>query len=594
MTNTNNTNEKYNQQTLHKYLTLQLIKDKNYPKEAAKLKATELIRQSDNLFGKNSLAFYLGEKSFEFFCMYYLQDIFVVKPNNKARKLSQVHYDIWQFIDDMFVKDMFDKGNIVVPRGCAKTTVCDLALTIWLHCYKQSIFTIIGAQKERDAKQFMENIRKEFETNQYIMKTFGKLIDTKSCTVNSEEIQLANDTDIQIVSSGASVRGMNYRGHRPTVFIGDDFQAESDVLTEESSEKKWLKWNKEIEEFGDTATIRNGVKVGKATKILSIGTIMKSNCLISRLSKAKDYKVLLRRAVLLEDGQKIEDIFDKGLWAECKNILYDNKLDFPFEDAYDFYLDHKEEMYFPILWEDKWDRFKDLAVKYWENREAFMTEKMNDASTIGEKKFKSNRIESPEVIESHSFVKTMLCCDPAGTNTKVKGKKKDYFAFVVGSLSDNGFKYVRKGEILRFEDTNGKEFDAYIKHVIKLLKDYPDITHIWIEKNTYSGADCIRLQEDLNKDGSLRYRDIEIINTHQNKNKDDKISTIVGDVNNGRIIFNSEDTEFIQQIMDFQGCAYSLHDDAPDLTSEFSTRIDEIEVYEPAQILNVSNLYRRR
>jgi hypothetical protein len=447
------------------------MNDKNYPKDEAKNKAYSIIKNSDNLWGKNGLAWELGKKSFEFFCLYYLQDIFVVKPNNKARRLAQVHYDIWAFIHDMFVKDLFDKGNIVIPRGCAKTTTCDLALAIWLHCYSESKFTIIGAKKERDAKQFMENIRKVFETNEYIIKTFGQLIDTKNCTVNSEEIQLANDTDIQIVSSGASVRGMNYGGVRPTVFIGDDFQDENDILTDEASEKKWLKWNKEIEEFGDTATMRDGQKVGKATKILSIGTIMKSNCLISRLSKAKDYKVLLRRAILLEDGQKIEDIFDKGLWAECKAILYDNNREYPFEDAYDFYLDHKEEMTFPILWEDKWDRFKDLAVKYWENRESFMTEKMNDASTIGDKKFKSNRVESPEVIESHKFVKTMLCCDPAGTATKVKGKKKDYFAFLVGSLSDNGFKYVRKGQLFKFENANGKEYDAYINHILKLLKD---------------------------------------------------------------------------------------------------------------------------
>ncbi|KNY24991.1 terminase [Pseudobacteroides cellulosolvens] len=594
MIDNNFDNDRYNQITLHKYLTFQLIQEKNYPKAEAKKKATELIRTSTNLWGKNGLAYYLGQKSFEFFCLYYLQDIFVAKPTNKQRGLAPVHYEMWNFIDEMFIKDYFDKGNMVIPRGCAKTTVCDLALTIWLHCYKQSIFTIIGAKKERDAKQFMDNIRTVFENNPNIIKTFGKLIDTKKFTVNSEEIELANGTDIQIVSSGASVRGMNYRGIRPTCFIGDDFQDEADVLTEEASLKKWDKWCKEIEEFGDTATYRDGIKVGKATKILSIGTIMKNNCLISRLCRQKDYKTLLKRAIILEGGQKIEDIFDKDLWLECKRIYFDNKRDNPYQEAKDFYIENKEAMYFPILWEDKWDRFEDLAVKYWKNREAFMTEKMNDAATIGEKKFKSNRTESPEEINKHNFLKTMLCIDPAGTNTKVKGKKKDYFAFLVGSLSDNGFKYCRKGELLKFEHSNGKEYDAYIKHTLDLLKKYKDITHIWIEKNTYGGADAIRIREELCKDHELRCRDIEIINTSQNKNKDDKISTIVGDVNNGRIIFNSEDTEFIEQIMEFQGCNYSAHDDAADITSEFNNRIDEIEVLEPIDIYKISDLFRRR
>jgi hypothetical protein len=46
--------------------------------------------------------------------------------------------------------------------------------------------------------------------------------------------------------------------------------------------------------------------------------------------------------------------------------------------------------------------------------------------------------------------------------------------------------------------------------------------------------------------------------------------------------------------MDFQGCAYSSHDDFPDITSEFSTRIEQIEVLEPMQIFNINNLYKRR
>ncbi|WP_010249199.1 hypothetical protein [Acetivibrio cellulolyticus] len=176
----------------------------------------------------------------------------------------------------------------------------------------------------------------------------------------------------------------------------------------------------------------------------------------------------------------------------------------------------------------------------------------------------------------------MLCCDPAGTRNK--GKKKDYYAFCVGSLADNDFKYVRKGEIFRFE------YEDYIEHVLDLLRQFEDIQVVYIEKNTYAGADVIKLQELITKDTELRDRNITWINEHQNKNKDDKIQTIVGDVNNGRIIFNSEDEDFIQQIMDFQGCAYSAHDDAPDITSEFANRIETIETVKFATAFDRSKL----
>ena len=88
----------------------------------------------------------------------------------------------------------------------------------------------------------------------------------------------------------------------------------------------------------------------------------------------------------------------------------------------------------------------------------------------------------------------------------------------------------------------------------------------------------MRIQELIDKDKELSYRNIEFINKAQNQNKDDKISTIIDDVNCGAIIFNEEDEEYIQQIIDFTGQKTSLHDDAPDCTSDLTKWIDEIEV----------------
>ncbi|WP_010249193.1 hypothetical protein [Acetivibrio cellulolyticus] len=385
---------KYNKQLLIQYLK------KIYGSEKAK---QILEKHKNNLWEPYGVAYSLGKRSIEYFCLMFLQNTFVPSDNNSQRSLAPVHYEVWDLLQRQFIKDEFDKANIIIPRGTAKTTTCDLALTVWLHCYGLSKFTVIGAKKEEDAFQFIGNVRKQLEENPYIEYTFGKLINKRFGTVNKQEIELTNETCIKAVSSGSSVRGMNYKGTRPTVFIADDYQDANDVLSEEAREKKWKKWNDEIEEFGDTAVIRDGKKIKSATKIICIGTIMHNSCLISRLMQAKDYITMLRRAILLEPDQTVEDIFDTGLWAECKRIVYNNKLENPVEDGYQFYLKHKLEMDFPILWEDKWDRFNDLAIKYWKNKESFMQEKMNDASNIGEKKFKSNRVESPEEIESHTF-----------------------------------------------------------------------------------------------------------------------------------------------------------------------------------------------
>lgn len=122
--------------------------------------------------------------------------------------------------------------------------------------------------------------------------------------------------------------------------------------------------------------------------------------------------------------------------------------------------------------------------------------------------------------------------------------------------------------------------------MIYLLKVYSDITHIYIEKNTFNGADANQLEFKIKNDNVLSYRDIEIINEQQKKNKDDKISTLIPVLNKGQMIFAEEDKEFIQQILDFTGQKYSLHDDAPDISSEFINRINNIKVSETVNIFD--------
>lgn len=134
-----------------------------------------------------------------------------------------------------------------------------------------------------------------------------------------------------------------------------DYQSEVDVITEDAREKKWNRWCKEVEEVGDTAVFRKGKKVKSATKFVSIGTVLHIDCLISKLSRNRDYHTIMNRAVLLEDGQTIDDIFESDLWIKCKKIYFDDKIEDPQIQARKFYEKHKEEMKYPVLWEEKWD-----------------------------------------------------------------------------------------------------------------------------------------------------------------------------------------------------------------------------------------------
>jgi hypothetical protein len=498
--------------------------------------------------------------------MYFLDDTFVAKPDNTNRNLAPIHFEVWKELQDMMVLDKYDKLELILPRGSAKTTVVNYALAVWCHCYKTSIYTIVTGRVEQDAVDFTMQIRRTLEENEKIKKFFGELIDTKENTVNKLELELTNRTKIQAISSTTSFRGKKYRNVRPTVIICDDYQGRTDVLTDEAREKKYNTFQQDCLYSGDKAVYRKGEKVKRATKFILIGTILHESCLMSRVLKDNSYKHIVKKAILVDN---VDELFNEGKWLEFKTIYFNTKLDDRVSEAKEFYYQNEKEMQYPVLWEDKWDCL-DTAIDYYNDPVGFKQEMQNDASKIGEKRFKTVVTESPEQINSHEFVKTILAIDPAGTARK--GKKVDYYAYALGSLSNNGIKYVRKGEL------HNHEFDDYMATTIKFLKDYPEISHVSIEKNTYSGADIIKLKELVKNDDQLKRRNIVWINEQRTKNKDDRITTIVADVNQGRIIFNSDDQQAIQQMLDFAGCEFTVHDDFPDVMADLAQKLDSVQV----------------
>lgn len=575
-------NRAFEKENLYELYILKKYLTKHYDEE----KAIALIKMNSHRL--DDLAMALGKNDIEFFCLYFMSDTFVVKDNNTARTLSKGHYELWELANDIFVADKFDKAAIIEPRGFAKTTIFDMAVSVWLHCYKKSLFTLLGAKTDTDATQFLDSIKKVFNENAKIIKCFGKLINVKSnktnnerYTVNANEVEFTNGTYIKTVGSGTSVRGANWGGIRPTVFIGDDFQDEKNILTDAAREKQYSKWTKEIEEVGDKAVYRNGIKIKAATKVIAIGTVLHIDCLMSKLSRNNDYYTILRRAIVLNDDETVEDIFESELWRECHDIYFDEKLnkDERKIKAKQFYEDHKEKMQFTTWWPEKWDCFNDLAVKYWEDRRSFMSELMNDATSIGEKWFKSVATQTKEEIEQHDFNKTMMSIDPASTTNK----KSDSTNIMVGSKATNDFTYIR--DLVHRKLT----FSQYCEKVVEVLERNLDVTHINLEKNTYQGADVEKIKELIGKSEILKGKKYEWINEMQKKNKDEKISTIVDQVNNGQIIIVSdmEDSKkAIDEILDFQGQLYSVHDDAPDNLAELEIKIKTIIVSRKVKLLD--------
>lgn len=542
-----------NAKLIHQYLT-KMLNDEE--------KAEQIIL--DNADRLDDIAYSIGMRSIEFFCLYYLQDIFLPKETNTARQLAPFHFELWQELENMFIRDEYDKLVLCIPRAHAKSTVVTYALTLWLHCYGYSFYSIIQGKTEADAQKFLYDVRMALEQNELIKRSFGELVDSKNYTVNRNELHLTNNTKIEAISSTSSMRGRKHLGRRPTFICLDDIQGLDDVLTDQAKQKKLEILNKDVLYAGDSPVYRDGKKIKPGTKYIVIGTVLAQDCLISSLLKDKTWKHILKRGIPIENFD-VDEYFNSGHWAEFKRIYFDNKNPYAQIDAQNYFYEHEAEMTFPRLWEDKYTCV-DLALRYYSDPQAFKTEIMNDASRVGEKCFFQVKTETAEEIESHEFEKTILVADPAvGT-----ANRNDYTAIAVGSKDANGYRYIRKGVLGKWD------FDEYVNKVIELLKTYPDITHVVIEANTYQKADVKRIQELISQDPALHSRDLTFINEYQKKNKEAKIRAIAGKVNNGFIIFNQEDEDFYNQILQYQGEGIG-NDDAADVVAELDLRIDNIE-----------------
>lgn len=559
------TDEEYGLKLIAEYTYKHLL-EKGFSSEDAKNKTGQLIKlNKGKLFNYHGYAWDLGRKSLEFFCLWFLHPVYV--GEDKA-DLAQIHIEIWEELQEAILNNTFDKLEYLLPRGTGKSTFISLALAIWCSVYKFKSYTVIASAIGDTAETFIRNIKIALDGNKRIENSFGELYNTKKCIANAEKVELCNKTMIQSISASSTLRGKSYANTRIELLLLDDYQKDEEVATQDQRDKKWKRFNDDV---------KYAIQKNNCTMV-AVGTVQNEDCFYNRLRKLPTWKVRHEKGVLLDN---VDTYFTTGLWNDFRKILFnrkeygDNALDY----AKEFYYQHQDKMQYSLLWQSFWDCL-DMAISYYENPISFKQEVQGDTTCQGEIRFKTIITESKEEIEDHTFTNTILCIDPANSLSR----KADYSAFCVGSRVSNGTKYIRKAIIDRLDR------DSYIKKTIELLKQYPDISYVWIEKNLYMGFDLDLIKLEISKESSLKYRRIEFENTMQRSNKFDKIDGICGEVNMGRVIFNEEDTEAIQQIQEYVG-ANSAHDDMPDCLAEIIQRLDAIKTTGKITLLSRSSLF---
>ena len=504
--------------------------------------AKKIMTENKNLWtGKDSVAYSLGKRSLKFFALYYLDKLY--RGEDKAT-LSDSHFELWDITSNMFYNNSHTRQNNLLPRGFGKTSMISVPVAIWSNLYGYSKFTVIGSSIQSTAMSFIMTIKDGLTDNDRILDTWGELVNPMLINT-AESIELSNNSMIVAKSSRSSFRGINYKGTRINLLILDDYISEDNVTNQEAMDKHY------------NTFIRNALPSVEKGKhwLIANGTTQKLGDFYNRLEKDPTWKTYKKSAILVDD---VDEIFGYGKWKEFQDILFNHADKDSLTTAKEFYYSNMESMQYDRIW-DYFDCLE-LALNYFSNPEGFLQEYQLNLDSMGLKKFTNiHRIPESNIMECGTS-EGVLVVDPAGNRTKGKG---DFYAFVYGAYDEEGFIYARKSLIDRFN------FESYIDKVIELLETYEDISTVIIEKQTYNGSDVIAIKERMSRHEQLKGREINFINRHQSKNKENKINSITGDVNLGKVFFNDSDVEPLEQLESFVSTTISAHDDYPDVLAEF-------------------------
>ena len=183
---------------------------------------------------------------------------------------------------------------IVAFRGSAKSTLVTTASVIWsILGNPQKKFIIILSQTEQKARQHLQNIKRELESNEVLRKDLGPFDEEKNQWGSTALIIKKFNAKITIGSVEQSIRGLRFGENRPDLIILDDVEDTDSVRTQEGRNKTYNWLTSEVLPAGD-----------KETKVIAVGNLLHEDSLLKRLEqliKSKEIDGVYREYPIIDD-----------------------------------------------------------------------------------------------------------------------------------------------------------------------------------------------------------------------------------------------------------------------------------------------------
>lgn len=190
---------------------------------------------------------------------------------------------------------------IAAPRGHAKSTAITHTFTLFSILFRTDDYVLIISDTEGQAKEFLHNIATELSENEELRHLF-KVKKFLRETATDVICEMEDGHKFRLVARGSEqkLRGLLWRGKRPSLVIGDDLENE-ELTANEDRREKFRRWF-----FGAVVPL-----VRRTGKIRIVGTVLHFDSLLERLLNNKSWHSKRFRAH--------NDDFSQILWPEMKS-----------------------------------------------------------------------------------------------------------------------------------------------------------------------------------------------------------------------------------------------------------------------------------
>jgi len=435
------------------------------------------------------------------------------------------------------------KEAIAAPRESAKSTLWNTFYPINNIVYAKRHYVVLVSDSSTQADNDLKKIKEALEDNPYILEDFGKL-QGKSIW-RGDAILTKNGVLVMAYGSGMKLRGIKHRHYRPELIILDDIENDEAVRTKEQR-KKLLNW------FNKVVTKAGSLK----TDIITIGTILHYDSLLNNLLERPGYRTKIYKAVIQDSTS--------DLWNTWEEMYIDLTNPNHVEDAYQFYLDNKQEMNEGVVL--IWEAYKDIYYYHKsyidEGPAAYNSEFQNNPVDPSESWLTYEDITYYDGADGIGLPKLELCTVKMAVDPSLgKSDHGDPSAINVMSRDCNGYMYVVES------DGRRRKPDVIINDTIDKQQMFgPD--EVYMEAVQFQDL----MADDLRRESAKRGVYVNVVTEPKPKgDKHTRIKQLQPLIKNGYIRFSHRQKTLIDQLVCLDAVKHDDEADALQMVSALFT-----------------------